>query len=521
MHVKPFACVRPAPDVAAQVAALPYDVYDRAEAARAVAGRPLSFLNIDRPETQFPSDHDMYAPEVYARAGELLRERIEDGTFAQDDEPCYYLYRLATGASSAGTGEGGAPAHVQTGFVGCCAIDDYLDGTIRRHENTRADKELDRVRHIEALDAQTGPVLLAFRHSEGLARVERRACAGEPLYDFVADDGVRHTVWRVGRPEDVRAVEEAFAEVGRTYIADGHHRMAAAARVGLDRRKRRQASVGEASAEVGVSGGTNDGGSPLASNYALAVLFPAEQLRILPYDRVVGDLGQACAQGAGDPGDAGKRRGHGHPKRARPRSCWAPCAPPASAPGPAPPPCGPSRPGTFGMYLDGGWWELDAPALSEAEAADPVARLDASILQERLLGPVLGHRRPTHRRAHLVCGRHTRPGRARAARDPKRRRGLLPAPDQHGRAARRLRRPPAHAAQVHLVRAQAAQRPVHPPDIGTRRRTQKRARRHRRRGAGNATWHALSGERLASESFRALFRVLFIHVLLHMAASRQ
>ena len=389
MHVKPFACVRPAPDVAAQVAALPYDVYDRAEAARAIAGRPLSFLNIDRPETQFPSDHDMYAPEVYARAGELLHERIEDGTFVQDVEPCYYLYRLATGASSAGTGEGGAPAHVQTGFVGCCAIDDYLDATIHRHENTRADKELDRVRHIEALGAQTGPALLAFRHGEGLARVERRACAGEPLYDFVADDGVRHTVWRVGRPEDVRAVEEAFAEVGRAYIADGHHRMAAAARVGLDRRKRRQESMDGASAEAGVSDGTSDSGSPPASDYALAVLFPAEQLRILPYDRVVGDLGQACAQVAGDTGDAEGAGGTAARTRT-PEELLGALRAAGFGARPSATPVRPTRPGTFGMYLDGGWWELDAPALSEAEAADPVARLGASILQERLLGPVLG-----------------------------------------------------------------------------------------------------------------------------------
>ena len=370
MRVLPFECVRPAPQVAGEVAALPYDVYSREEAAAAVAGRPLSFLNIDRPETQFPPEQDMYAPEVYAKARELLEARIADGTFVEDPEPCYYLYRLEMGGRA------------QTGFVSCCAIDEYADGTIKRHENTRADKELDRIRHIEALDAQTGPIFLAFRGTSELGALARETCAEAPLYDVSAEDGVRHTVWRVVDPARVEAIRAAFAQVPCAYIADGHHRAASAVKVGLARREAARAAGQEITGE-----------EPF--NFFLSVLFPAEELAILPYHRVVRDLGlDAC----GCPRT---------PERFLSDLCDAGFTLQASDGPVQPDPAAPGAPEgkEFGMYLEGGWWRVFAARLSPAQAADPVARLDASVLQERLLGPVLGIDDPrTDARIEFVGG---------------------------------------------------------------------------------------------------------------------
>ena len=362
MIARPFPCLRPAPGVAAQVAALPYDVYDRAEAREAVAGRPLSFLNVDRPETQFPPEQDMYAPEVYARAREVLDGWAADGTLVADDEPCYYLYRLE------------AAGRAQSGFVACCSVDDYLDGTIRRHENTRAEKELDRIRHIEALDAQTGPIFLAFRGTDELARLSEQVQGREPLYDFAADDGVRHTVWRVGDPTEVAAVEGAFAQVPHAYIADGHHRAASAVKVGLARRE--------------AAGDACDGTEPY--NFFLSVLFPADELAILPYHRVMCDLGLD---------EAGAPRS---PERFLSDACAAGFTVTASE---TPVQPAADEPGTFGMYLAGGWWHLFAPEEDGATMADPVASLDVSRLQARLLGPVLGIEDPrTDPRVSFVGG---------------------------------------------------------------------------------------------------------------------
>ena len=378
MKVVPLACVRPAPEVARDVAALPYDVFSREEAAAAVVGKPLSFLNIDRPETQFPPEQDMYAPEVYARARELLEARIADGTFVEDAAPCYYLYRLEM------------DDHAQTGFVSCCAIDDYLDGTIKRHENTRAEKELDRIRHIEALGAQTGPIFLAFRETAELRELARRACSDTPLYDFTAEDGMRHTVWRMAEPARVEAVRTAFAQVPCAYIADGHHRAASAVKVGLARREAARAAGQQLTGE-----------EPF--NFFLSVLFPAEELAILPYHRVVHDLGLDAEgrprtperlladlraagftiQPSSEPVQPGKDATHRASSDA------------------------PSHAGRaiFGMYLAGSWWHVLAPQPSPAEAADPVARLDASVLQNYLLGPVLGISDPrTDARVEFVGG---------------------------------------------------------------------------------------------------------------------
>ena len=188
MHAEPFVCYRPAPESAAEFAALPYDVFDREGAAAYVSEHPRSFLAIDRPETGFSPDHDMYADDVYAHASELLRERVADGTLVRDGRPCYYLYRLEQGGRE------------QTGIVAACSLDDYNNGVIRRHESTRRAKEEDRVRHIRATGCQTGPIFLAYRDNPALEALVEAAKGAEPLYDFTDEEGVRQTVWRVARP---------------------------------------------------------------------------------------------------------------------------------------------------------------------------------------------------------------------------------------------------------------------------------------------------------------------------------
>ena len=203
MIVKPFAAVRPTASVADQVAALPYDVYDRVEAAAAVDGEPLSFLNIDRPETQFSADVDMYAPEVYAKARELFDARRADGTFVTEPAPCFYLYELTMNERS------------QTGVVACCAIDDYLENVIKKHENTLEKKELDRIRHIDALDAQTGPIFLTYRDSDAIDILVAAVKKTAPLYDFAGEDGVTHRVWRMAAASEETACSQAYCRFGR------------------------------------------------------------------------------------------------------------------------------------------------------------------------------------------------------------------------------------------------------------------------------------------------------------------
>lgn len=337
MHAEPFTCYRPSPDRAEGFASLPYDVFDREEAAAYVARHPGSFLAIDRPETSFPPDHDMYADDVYERAHELLAERVADGTLVRDGTPCYYLYRLRQGGRE------------QTGIVAACALDDYNNGVIRRHELTRRDKEDDRVRHIRATGCQTGPIFLAYRDSPVMEVLVEAAKAAEPLYDFYDEHDVRQTVWRVARPAAVESFRALFEHVGRAYIADGHHRAASAARVCREMR----------AAEAGRCSGTEP------YNYLLCVLFPASQLTVLPYNRVVADANGLSERELVDAVTAaGLRVG---PRREAPVE--------------------PSGRGRFGMYAFGAWRELE---LAGDRPDDPVAGLDVSILQERVLGPVLG-----------------------------------------------------------------------------------------------------------------------------------
>lgn len=349
--VKPFICIRPAKEHAAEVAALPYDVYNRKEACAAVKGNPLSFLNIDRAETQFSDDVDTYADCVYEKARELLDSQIADGIYVTDAGDHYYLYELTMDGRS------------QTGIVACCSIDDYVNGVIKKHENTREEKELDRIRHVDTVNAQTGPIFLAYRQNIALKEIVAEEKTKPALYDFVSDDGIRHRVWRIDGTDRTDAIEAAFAAIPSTYIADGHHRAASAVKVGLKRRTKHPGYTGE---------------EPF--NYFLSVLFPDEELMILPYNRVVRDLnGMSTEQFFEKLKEKFELEEIGKE------------------------PYAPVQKGTFGMYLDGTWYALKI--LPQYRSADPVKGLDVSILQDHLLAPVLGIGDPrTDKRIDFIGG---------------------------------------------------------------------------------------------------------------------
>lgn len=343
MKVLPFPCIRPVPERAAEVAALPYDVFDRAEAAAYVADHPLSFLAIDRPETQFAPDADMYAPEVYARGAELLHERIDEGIYQADPSMSYHLYELTQNGRT------------QTGVVAICSVDEYDQGIIKKHENTRAEKERDRIEHIRALGCQTGPIFLTYRDEPVLSFILAQVKTGQALYDFTDEEGVRQRVWEVRRPESVEAIREMFARVPCAYIADGHHRTASALRVAHEMR----AAAQEA--------GTYTGKEPF--NYFLSVLFPASELTILPYNRVVSDrAGLSVDELIARIQEAG--------------FTVEPSSEPVES----------TEVGVMGLFTAGSWYCLSfTPELASAVAqAGPVESLDVSVLQDRVLGPILG-----------------------------------------------------------------------------------------------------------------------------------
>ena len=231
--VKPFYCVRPAKELAGRVAALPYDVYSRKEARQAAKEQEFSFLKIDRPETQFPEDADMYSETVYRKAKQLLEQWVLDGVFIEEKEQCFYIYRLTMNGRS------------QTGVVSCCSIDDYLSGAIKKHENTREEKERDRICHIDITDAHTGPIFLTYRAENGIAKLVDETVRQKPLYDFVSEDGIGHTVWKVSDSDLISKMEQAFEKIPVLYIADGHHRAASGVKVGLKRRKEHPGYTGQ------------------------------------------------------------------------------------------------------------------------------------------------------------------------------------------------------------------------------------------------------------------------------------
>ena len=327
--IKAFTGLRPAPGQAAAVAAPPYDVLSSAEARERAAGKPYSFLHISKPEIDLPAGTDPYAPEVYAKAAANLAQMVAQGIMQRDASPSYYAYRLIMGD------------HVQTGLVAAASVAAYDAGRIKKHEFTRPDKEDDRVRQIEATNSQTGPVLLAYPQAPEVDALLRQATAGAPAADVTADDGIRHTLWVISGTAMVAALTAAVEALPALYIADGHHRSAAASRVCATRQ-----GAGE-------------------SGYFLAVMFPHHEMRILDYNRVVVDLNGLD--------EAGFLR-----RVAENFSVLAAADLEK-----------PSQPGQFRLYLPGRWLQLDIrPEL--IPQADPVARLDVSLLSDHLLTPILG-----------------------------------------------------------------------------------------------------------------------------------
>lgn len=339
--VKPFKCIRPKREVVSRVAALPYDVYNREEATREVKKEPLSFLKIDRGETQFDDSVDTYDDKVYEKAKETLYFMIDEGIFIEDMEECYYVYELIMDGRS------------QTGIVGCASIDDYLNNIIKKHENTREEKELDRIRHVDICNAQTGPIFLAYRTNSIIQNIVNKVKQTEKLYGFDAVDGVTHNVWVIRDKEQIKAMRESFESMSHIYIADGHHRTASAVKVGLKRRKENPDYTGLEE-----------------FNFFLSVLFPEDQLLIQSYNRVVKNLNGNTKD------EFIKKIAHNFLIEELGNHPYAP-----------------EEKGCFGMYLKDSWYKLKIKE-EYKNTADPVASLDVSILQDYLLEPILGIRDP-------------------------------------------------------------------------------------------------------------------------------
>lgn len=348
--VKPFSCVRPDAGLASRVAALPYDVYDRAEAKVEVKREPLSFLAIDRAETQFDDSVDMYSPQVYNKAKELFEARVADKTFITDQDNTYYVYALTM------------DGRTQTGLVACASIDDYLNNVIKKHENTRAEKEVDRIKHVDTLSAQTGPIFLAYRADEVITGAVNSTKESPCLYDFVSPDGIRHQVWKMTDERLVGDVARAFESIDSIYIADGHHRAASAVKVGLKRREENPGFTGDEE-----------------FNFFLAVLFPDEELKILPYNRVVKDLNGLSKEAFLSKVEENFELSVSDV------------------------PVSPDKKGTYGMFLDNTWYLLKAKG--KILSVDAVDGLDVAVLQNNLLEPVLGIIDPkTDKRIDFVGG---------------------------------------------------------------------------------------------------------------------
>jgi uncharacterized protein (DUF1015 family) len=337
--IQPFRGLRPAPGRAGEVAAPPYDVLSSAEARERATGKPHSFLHISKPEIDLPDDINPYDPQVYAKAASNLATLMRDGVLVRELTDCYYAYRLTMPPlmpTSAGD-------HVQTGIVAVASVADYDSNRIRKHEFTRPDKEDDRVRQIEALGAQTGPVLLAYPDSPAIDAQIALIATGEPDADVTASDGIRHQIWTLREPALIEAITRNFDALDALYIADGHHRSAAASRVAAARRQE---------------------DCTLSSDHFLTVIFPQHQMRILDYNRVVKDLGTLT------PSELRTRLAAAFDLRASDTRVQ------------------PTQAGEFGMYVGGQWHRLQIKP--ELIPTDPVARLDVSLLSEHVLGPLLG-----------------------------------------------------------------------------------------------------------------------------------
>lgn len=347
--IKPFAALRPAPELAARICELPYDVMSSAEAREMAAGNPLSFLHVSKPEIDLPASTDLYAPEVYQKGKENFEWLIGQKALRQDANPCFYLYRQVMGS------------HAQVGVVAAASCEDYLRGIVKKHEFTRPDKEDDRVRHIETLNSQTGPVFLIYRAQPRLEEWTAQRTAAAPDIDFTAKDGIRHTAWVVGEAAEIQMVRDEFSRIPSLYIADGHHRCAAAGRVYRSRQ------------------GAGESGS------FLSVIFPHTQVKILPYNRVLKDLNGLSPEQLLEKLDGVFIIGPSPAARGSELAA-------------------PGRQHELGLYLAGKWRQVHfRPRF--AATSDTLEKLDVTLLQKYVLAPIFGIDDPrTSKRVNFVGG---------------------------------------------------------------------------------------------------------------------
>ncbi|MBR4173813.1 MAG: DUF1015 domain-containing protein [Lachnospiraceae bacterium] len=347
----PFKAIRPRADLTERIAALPYDVYNSKEARAVVEKEPLSFLKIDRAETAFEEGTSPYEDKVYTKAHDMLWDMFDKGEFVQDEKAGYYIYELTMDGRS------------QTGIVACASVDDYINDVIKKHENTRADKEEDRIRHVDTCGAQTGPIFIAYRKNDVIKEITDRVKKSASAFDFTSDDGIGHRGWIIDGAEDIETIRDAFEKMDALYIADGHHRTASAAKVSL---KRRQENPGYTGDEE--------------FNYFLSVLFPDDELRILDYNRVIKDLNGLTEEELLSELEA---------------SFDVQKADAAVSP---------AQKGEFGLYLkNSGWYVLKAH--DDIKSDDPVKGLDVSIIHDAFIAPVLGIEDPkTDKRIDFVGG---------------------------------------------------------------------------------------------------------------------
>lgn len=349
--LRPFKAIRPKREYASAVAALPYDVMNSSEAAEMVKGNPYSFLHVDKAEIDLPADTDLYSDAVYAKAAENLNKLVENGICEQEEVPCLYLYRQVMN---------GRP---QTGIVGCASIDDYINNIIKKHEHTRADKEADRIRHVDICDANTGPIFLCYSRKAAVDEVIDRYLATEPMYDFTTEDGIRNIVWRIADEKDIAIVQTAFMQIPALYIADGHHRCASAVRVGLSRREENPAYTGEEE-----------------FNFFLCVCFRADELEIMDYNRLLADLnGNSEEELLAKLGTSFEME--------EASEAYKPC-----------------EKHNFGLYLGKKWYSLTLKD-GLCNENDPVESLDVSVLQNLVIAPLFGIDDPrTDKRIDFVGG---------------------------------------------------------------------------------------------------------------------
>lgn len=352
--VRPFKGIRPTPELADKVAALPYDVMNSEEAREMVKGNPYSFLHVDKAEIDLDPSIDHYDKKVYEKASDNLKKMIAEGTFIQDGGACLYIYKQVM------------QGREQVGIVGCTSIDEYIQNKIKKHENTRADKEQDRINHVDYCNANTGPIFLTYKAKAEITQAVNDWISGhKPVYDFVSEDGIGHTVWVIDAKPVIDSISEAFKTVDNLYIADGHHRNASAVKVGL---KRREQFPNYTGAEE--------------FNYYLSVIFPDEQLYIMDYNRVVKDMNGNTAEEfinkIKEKFEVEPYNGQGQYR--------------------------PEEKHSFGMYLEGKWYKLKAKE-GTYDPKNPVGRLDVSIMQNNLLNPILGIQDPrTDKRIDFIGG---------------------------------------------------------------------------------------------------------------------